>query len=92
MSTFTLRTAAEAQAWLDRHGVSASEWARAHGFPPQIVFALLSGRTLGRRGQAHRAAVALGLKCAAPADEASPLGDASTFERQSSSRALTVSQ
>lgn len=50
-----------------------SDWARAHGFEPAVVFALLSGRTHGRRGQAHLAAVALGLKGPAPDDEESPL-------------------
>jgi gp16 family phage-associated protein len=76
MSATTLRTPSEAQAWLERHGVTASEWARAHGFAPSVVFALLSGRTHGRRGQAHLAAVALGLKGAAPEWEAPPLADA----------------
>lgn len=67
------RTAPEARAWLERHGVTVSDWARAHGFEPSVVFALLSGRTHGRRGQAHLAAVALGLKGPAPNDEESPL-------------------
>lgn len=78
MSTSALRTVREAREWLERHGVTASEWARAHGFEPSIVFALLSGRTHGRRGQAHRAAVALGLKGAAPDDEIPPLAVAMT--------------
>ena len=43
-------------------GVSVSEWADAHGFRRENVYALLAGRTKGRRGQAHRIAAALGLK------------------------------
>lgn len=72
------RTPEEAKAWLERHGVTASEWARSHGFAPAVVFALLSGRTRGRHGAAHRAAVALGLKAPPPANEEAPdteLGD-----------------
>lgn len=43
-------------------GVSVSDWADAHGFRRENVYALLAGRTKGRRGQAHRIAAALGLK------------------------------
>lgn len=79
MHTSVRRTPSEAQAWLDRHGVTVSEWARAHGFAPAVVFSLLSGRTLGRRGQSHHAAVALGLKGGAPEWEAPPLSEAATM-------------
>lgn len=44
------------------HGVAISEWARAHGFEPNLVYGVLSGRLRGRRGKAHRIAVCLGLK------------------------------
>jgi len=43
-------------------GEGISEWALAHGFSPSLVYGVLSGRTKGRRGQAHRIAVELGLK------------------------------
>jgi len=43
-------------------GESVSEWALAHGFNPALVYGVLSGRTKGRRGQAHLIAVELGLK------------------------------
>lgn len=52
----------EVKQWFLREGLPVNEWARAHGFTPETVYALLAGRTAGRRGQAHRAAVALGLK------------------------------
>ena len=70
-----LRTVYEARAWLDRHSVSVSEWARAHDFHPTVVFSVLSGRTRGRRGQAHRVAVALQIKEAASSHELNPLAD-----------------
>lgn len=69
------RSPEQVKAWLERHGVTATEWARQHGFPPTVVFALLSGRTRGRRGAAHRAAIALGLKSAPPEDEEFPIED-----------------
>jgi gp16 family phage-associated protein len=56
------RTVAEARRWFELTGEPVSAWARAHGFQPAVVYALLSGRTRGRRGHAHRAAVALGIK------------------------------
>jgi gp16 family phage-associated protein len=70
MSKFTPQ---QAKDWFDRHGVSVSNWARLHGFSPSVVFSLLAGRCTGRRGQAHYAAIALGLKSAASPLEASPL-------------------
>jgi len=75
MNSQHLRTAGEAKAWLDRHGVSATEWARKHGFEPSVVFSVLSGRTRGRRGQAHSVAVALHIKEAASDGEDSPLAE-----------------
>jgi gp16 family phage-associated protein len=72
MST-TIRTPEEARAWLSRHGVTITEWARARGFKPAVVAALLAGRTRGRWGEAHDAAVALGLREAPQADEEHPL-------------------
>jgi gp16 family phage-associated protein len=83
MAEELLRTVDEARAWLDRHGVSVSEWARAHGFPPTVVFAVLSGRTRGRWGQAHRVAVALRIKQAASASELDPLADVQNQEKDS---------
>ena len=74
MNDATLRTPAQARAWLDRHGVTVSQWARAHGYEPSVVLALLNGRTRGRWGQAFDAAVALGLRPRPDVDEADPLG------------------
>jgi gp16 family phage-associated protein len=43
-------------------GVSIAEWSRANGFSLKLVYRVLSGRVKGTRGQAHKIAVALGLK------------------------------
>lgn len=59
------RTREEALAWFDASGTPVTSWAQANGFAPSVVYALLAGRTKGRRGEAHRAAVALGLKSTA---------------------------
>jgi gp16 family phage-associated protein len=67
------RTREEAKQWLERHGVSVLEWSRANGFDPQTVYALLSGQTSGKRGQAYRVAVALGIKEAPEPTEPHPL-------------------
>lgn len=66
-----MRTREQANAWFRDTGTPVTAWAHEHGFPPWVVYALLSGRTRGRRGAAHRAAVALGLKPGGDADEAS---------------------
>lgn len=43
-------------------GQTIAEWARAHSFRQELVYAVLSGRAKGIRGESHRVAVALGLK------------------------------
>ena len=43
-------------------GVTLSEWARAHGFARMTVVDVLRGHRVGLRGEAHRVAIALGLK------------------------------
>lgn len=53
---------AEVRADLDRRGVSIAAFAREHGLPQGTVYQVLSGQKKGRRGEAHRAAVLLGLK------------------------------
>jgi gp16 family phage-associated protein len=56
------RTREEARAWFEATGITVRDWSADHGFPASVVYALLNGRTRGRRGIAHSAAVALGLK------------------------------
>jgi gp16 family phage-associated protein len=75
MSEPRTRSPAEAREWLARHGVTITTWARAHGFKPTVVSGLLAGRTRGQWGEAHEAAVRLGLRPAPQAHEPHPLGD-----------------
>ena len=57
-----LRTRQEAHAWLKSQNLGITAWARAHNLAPQVVYNLLSGNTVGSRGQSHDAAVLLGMK------------------------------
>lgn len=56
------KTPAQARAWFRANGISITDWCRDHGFNRYTVVDLLRGKRLGHRGEAHRAAVALGLK------------------------------
>jgi gp16 family phage-associated protein len=55
-------TPEQARAELDRKGISIAEFSRLHGLNKNLVSDLLNGRKKGRRGEAHRAAVLLGIK------------------------------
>ena len=57
-----LRTPEEVYADLVARGVNISAWSRDHGFSRFTVLDLLRGKRVGRRGEAHKAAIALGLK------------------------------
>ncbi|MCY1440494.1 phage-associated protein, BcepMu gp16 family [compost metagenome] len=57
-----LLTPEQARADLDRRGKSIAEFSREHGLNKNLVSDLLNGRRKGRRGEAHRAAVLLGIK------------------------------
>lgn len=52
----------EALTRLREAGISIPEWSKANGFSAGTVKALLYGHSKGLRGEAHRAAIALGLK------------------------------
>lgn len=58
----TAKTVAEVRAEFLRTGTTITQWAAAHGLPRSIVYELLSGRKRGAFGDAHKAAVLLGLK------------------------------
>tara|TARA_Y100001934_G_scaffold187652_1_gene221379 strand:- start:1878 stop:2204 length:327 start_codon:yes stop_codon:yes gene_type:complete len=51
-----------ARARLIAQGLSSKEWAELHGFKPSTVYAVLNGQQKCLRGDAHRAAVLLGIK------------------------------
>ena len=55
-------TAEQAREALDRKGMSIAEFCRIHSLNNNLVSDLLNGRKKGRRGEAHRAAVLLGIK------------------------------
>ena len=55
-------TPEQARADLDRRGISIAEFSRKHDLNKNLVSDLLHGRIKGRRGEAHRAAVLLGIK------------------------------
>jgi gp16 family phage-associated protein len=57
-----LRTAEEAKAEITRNGVTVAKWAIANGISPSVVYAVLKGGLQGHYGEAHRAAVLLGMK------------------------------
>jgi gp16 family phage-associated protein len=69
-----LRTAAQAKAWLEQQGKSVQEFARENDVDPATTYQILSGRKKGRRGEAHKVAVLLGMKIgiSATADESAP--------------------
>lgn len=52
----------EARSRLSRLGKTAADVARELGVPPEIARRVLDGRLKGERGDAHKVAVALGLK------------------------------
>lgn len=57
-----LKTAAEIREDWYRRGLKASDWAKDNDVRARTVTDLLSGKAKGRWGDAHRAAVLLGLK------------------------------
>jgi gp16 family phage-associated protein len=61
-NTQHIKTPAEVREDFDRRGISVAEFARQNGLPQGTVYQVLSGQKKGRRGEAHRAAVLLGLK------------------------------
>ena len=55
-------TPQQAKAALQEKGVNITEWAKEHGFTLNVVYRVLNARAPGLRGEAHRIAVALGIK------------------------------
>jgi len=64
------RTPEAARAHLERQGISVAEFARTHSLPYSTVYQVLTGDKKGRRGDAHRAAVLLGIKAGEISDAA----------------------
>jgi gp16 family phage-associated protein len=57
-----IRSAAQAKAWLEQQGKSVQEFARENSIDPATTYQVLAGRKKGRRGEAHKVAVLLGMK------------------------------
>jgi len=62
MSKPVLKTVKEVRKELDEKGMSIAEFARIHHLDLRAVYLVLSGRNKGRRGDAHKAAVVMGIK------------------------------
>jgi len=73
-----LLTPEQARAALDREGISIADFSRRHDLNKNLVSDLLNGRKKGRRGEAHRAAVLLGLKEGIVTESAQNYGRRST--------------
>ena len=61
-STQKLLTVEQAREQLDARGESVAEFARRNKLKSRAVYGVLYGNNKGRRGDAHKAAVALGIK------------------------------
>lgn len=57
-----LKTREEVLADFANKGVSVRSWAISNSIAPSVVRSVLNGRTSGRIGEGHKAAVKLGLK------------------------------
>lgn len=55
-------TAEEVRSAFLASGLTIADWAKQNGFKTDLVYSVLRGRVRGARGEAHRIAVALGLK------------------------------
>ena len=58
----SLRSLEELEEEFARRGISKADWAREHGLRPGVLYEIFSRRSSSKRGEAHRAAVLLGLK------------------------------
>ena len=61
-TTITEQARQQARDALEKRGQSAKDFAELHNLNPSTVYAVLSGQSRCRRGEAHRAAVLLGIK------------------------------
>ena len=61
-TTITEQARKLAREALEKRGQSAKDFAKLHNLNPSTVYAVLSGQSHCRRGEAHRAAVLLGIK------------------------------
>lgn len=62
MTEFKLKTSSQVLKDLDKSGRSIADFARENGLKLPTVYRVLKGTNKGKRGEAHRAAVLLGMK------------------------------
>jgi len=56
------RTPAQAKVWIESQGKTVKEFADANGLDLHTTYQVLAGTKKGKRGEAHKAAVLLGIK------------------------------
>ena len=61
-TSITEQARQQAREALEKRGQTAKNFAELHKLNPSTVYAVLSGQSHCRRGEAHRAAVLLGIK------------------------------
>lgn len=57
-----LKTPEQVKADFEKRGINVTQWARERGVSRQAVFDIMNGKNKGKRGNAHKAAVLLGIK------------------------------
>ena len=57
-----MKTTEQVKADFRKNGITIDAWAKKHGFKPQAVSIVSSGKTKNYYGTAHKIAVRLGLK------------------------------
>lgn len=77
-----------------QNGRSIGKWADEMGFKRTLVYAVLSGRALGERGEAHHIALALGIKAqpSIPIPGAGEPGPSSETSSAAADNANTISK
>lgn len=72
VKTVSTRTPEQAREALEAQGISVATWARENGIPYGTAYQVITGVKKGRRGDAHRAAVLLGIKAGTIAENSTP--------------------
>jgi gp16 family phage-associated protein len=86
-----MKTAKQAREELRRRGENIAQWARRHGFEPEMVRNVIYGKAKGHWGEAHKIAVTLGIKEGEIIEESSDLSEErSELGRNSSKEVPTI--
>ena len=60
--TTDLKTGQEVKEEFARQGVTMRQWAKQHGFKPQMVYQVVNGLVRANYGKSHEVAMLLGMK------------------------------